>query len=50
METLEQFARISLVARLVGGPTELSPEAVVRLEALRALAGYPPPPGEPRQG
>jgi L-fuculose-phosphate aldolase len=50
METLEQFARITLVARLVGGPTELSPEAVARLEALRALAGYPPPPREPRQG
>ncbi len=50
METLEQFARITLVARLVGGPTELSPEAVLRLEALRSPAGYPPPPGEPRQG
>ena len=50
METLEQFARIALVARLLGGQTELTPEAVARLEALRLPAGYPPPPGTPRQG
>jgi L-fuculose-phosphate aldolase len=50
METLEQFARIALVARLLGGQTELTPEAVARLEALRVPAGYPPPPQKPRQG
>ena len=50
METLEQFARIALVARLLGGQTELAPEAVARLEALRVPAGYPPPPETPRQG
>lgn len=50
METLEQFARIALVARLLGGQTELDPEAVARLEALRVPAGYPPPPETPRQG
>lgn len=49
METLEQFARITLVARLLGGQTELAPEAVARLEALRVPAGYPPPPETPRQ-
>lgn len=43
METLEQFARIALVARLLGSPHELSSEAVSALEALRAPAGYPPP-------
>ena len=45
METLEQFARIALVARLLGSPNELSSEAVSALEALRAPAGYPRPPG-----
>jgi L-fuculose-phosphate aldolase len=47
MEALEQFARIALVARLLGGQTELTPEAVARLEALRVPAGYPPPPEDP---
>jgi L-fuculose-phosphate aldolase len=47
MEALEQFARIALVARLLGGQTELTPEAVERLEALRVPAGYPPPPEDP---
>jgi len=50
METLEQFARIALVARLLGGHTELASDAVARLEALRVPAGYPPPPETPRQG
>ncbi len=50
METLEQFARIALVARLLGGQTELVPEAVARLEALRVPAGSPPPPETPRRG
>jgi L-fuculose-phosphate aldolase len=47
MEILEQFARIALVARLLGGQAELAAEAVAALEALRAPAGYPSPPGEP---
>ena len=45
METLEQFARITLVARLLGSSRELSMEAVSALEALRTSAGYPVPPG-----
>lgn len=45
METLEQFARIALVARLLGSPHELSSEAVSALEALRVPSGYPLPPG-----
>jgi L-fuculose-phosphate aldolase len=45
METLEQFARIALVARLLGSAHELSSEAVEALEALRDGAGYPLPPG-----
>jgi L-fuculose-phosphate aldolase len=43
METLEQYARIALVARLLGSPHELSSEAVSALEALRGPAGYPAP-------
>jgi L-fuculose-phosphate aldolase len=35
MESLEQGARILLVARLLGGPARLGPEDVARLEALR---------------
>jgi L-fuculose-phosphate aldolase len=50
METLEQLARIALVARLLGGHTELAADAVLRLEALRGPAGYPPPPDTPRRG
>jgi L-fuculose-phosphate aldolase len=44
METLEQFARIALAARLVGQVRELNGDAVASLEALRVAAGYPPPP------
>jgi hypothetical protein len=44
METVEQYARIMLVARLLGRETELRPEDVARLETLRVPAGYPPPP------
>jgi L-fuculose-phosphate aldolase len=44
MEVLEQFARITLAARLVGRAHELGGEAVASLEALQAAAGYPPPP------
>lgn len=50
METLEQFARIALVARLLGGQAELAPDAVAALEALRAPSGYPPPPAGPGRG
>jgi L-fuculose-phosphate aldolase len=50
METLEQFARIALVARLLGGGHELGKDAVLHLEALRVPAGYPPPPETPRRG
>ena len=45
METVEQYARIMLVARLLGREKELRPEDVARLETLRVPAGYPPPPG-----
>ncbi len=45
METLEQLARVALAARLVGQPRELAGDALASLEALRAPAGYPPPPG-----
>ena len=48
METLEQFARIALVARLLGASNELSAEAVAALEALRGPSGYPLPPGTGR--
>jgi len=48
METLEQYARIALVARLLGASNELSAEAVAALEALRVPAGYPLPPGTGR--
>ncbi|MEW6730574.1 MAG: class II aldolase/adducin family protein [Acidobacteriota bacterium] len=40
METLEHFARISLVAKLVGRPRELNPEEVGKLIDLREQAGY----------
>jgi L-fuculose-phosphate aldolase len=43
MESLEQGARILLVARLLGGPVQLYPEDVARLEALRdAMRGRQP--------
>ena len=45
METLEQLARVALAARLLGQPRELAGDALASLEALRAPAGYPPPPG-----
>jgi L-fuculose-phosphate aldolase len=48
METLEQLARVTLAARLVGQPRELAGDALASLEALRAPAGYPPPPGAGR--
>jgi L-fuculose-phosphate aldolase len=36
METLEHSARILLGARLLGRVTELTPDVVARLDALRA--------------
>jgi L-fuculose-phosphate aldolase len=43
METLEHFAKITLIAKLVGRPTELSPEAVGKLLDVRERAGYMAP-------
>lgn len=43
METVEQLARISLLARQLGGGNLLPERAVERLEGLRSGAGYPPP-------
>ncbi len=43
METLEQLARVALVARSLGREDPLPPADVRRLEAVRAAAGYPPP-------
>ena len=52
METIEHFAKISLVARLLGGERLLSREEVTRLETLRGSYGIaapapicPDPPG-----
>jgi len=43
METIEHFARISLVARQLGGETLLSREEVVRLQGLRNTYGIASP-------
>jgi len=43
METLEQVARVALVARSLGREQELPATDVQRLEAARTAAGYPPP-------
>ncbi len=43
METLEHFARIALVTRLLGGGRPLGPAEVAALEALRRSAGDPRP-------
>ncbi len=43
METLEHFAKIALIARLVGQPKELSPEAIGKLLDVRERAGYMQP-------
>jgi L-fuculose-phosphate aldolase len=40
METLEHFAKITLIARLVGGPAELSSDAIAKLLDVRERAGY----------
>jgi L-fuculose-phosphate aldolase len=43
METIEHFARISLVARLLGRERLLSREEVVRLQGLRGMYGIASP-------
>ena len=43
METIEHFARISLVARLLGRERVLSREEVVRLQDLRGMYGIAAP-------
>jgi L-fuculose-phosphate aldolase len=43
METIEHFARISLVARLLGGENILSREEVMRLQQLRGTYGIKAP-------
>ena len=43
METIEHFAKISLVARLLGGERLLSREEVVRLQGLRGRYGIAAP-------
>ena len=43
METIEHFANISLVARLLGGERMLSREEVVRLQGLRGHYGITAP-------
>jgi L-fuculose-phosphate aldolase len=43
METIEHFASISLVARLLGGENLLAREEVVRLQGLRGTYGIKAP-------
>ncbi|MBF8300052.1 MAG: mtnB 2 [Acidobacteria bacterium] len=43
METIEHFAKISLVARLLGGEHLISREEVERLQGLRGFYGIPAP-------
>ncbi len=43
METIEHFAHISLVARLLGGERLLSRQEVVRLQGLRGMYGIASP-------
>jgi L-fuculose-phosphate aldolase len=43
METIEHFAKISLVARLLGGEHLISREEVERLQGLRGVYGSPAP-------
>src|SRR5262249_26671435 len=43
METLEHFAKITLIAKLVGQPSELPPEAIAKLLDVRERAGYMSP-------
>jgi L-fuculose-phosphate aldolase len=48
METLEHFAKISLVAHLLGGARQLPADAVAKLVEVRERAGYMG--GQPRPG
>ena len=43
METIEHFAKISLVARLLGRENLISREEVERLQGLRGMYGIPAP-------
>jgi L-fuculose-phosphate aldolase len=43
METIEHFAKISLVARMLGGENLISREEVMRLQALRGTYGIKAP-------
>ena len=43
METIEHFAKISLVARLLGGENLISKDEVERLQGLRGFYGIPSP-------
>jgi L-fuculose-phosphate aldolase len=43
METLEHFAKINLIARIVGSPKELPKEAIEKLIDVRERSGYMPP-------
>ena len=43
METIEHFAKISLVARMLGGEHLISREEVDRLQGLRGMYGIPAP-------
>jgi L-fuculose-phosphate aldolase len=43
METIEHFAKISLVARMLGGENLISREEVERLQGLRGMYGIPAP-------
>jgi L-fuculose-phosphate aldolase len=43
METIEHFAKISLVARLLGGENLISREEVIRLQGLRGTYGIKAP-------
>ena len=43
METIEHFAKISLVARMLGGENLISRDEVERLQGLRGVYGIPAP-------
>jgi hypothetical protein len=43
METVEHFAHISFIARLLGGERLLSKEEVLRLQGLRGMYGVASP-------
>ena len=43
METIEHFAKISLVARMLGGENLISKDEVERLQGLRGFYGIPAP-------